>query len=146
MPLRPETLTFLQDLERFSKRKLHYREEVGLLLEVANQNGKLEEFDEAIFLAKFITKSMGVMKRIGVDGEGYDKLSAEFQVNIQKVSGILRNILEGAPQKAREDVASAFLSLTQGALENLVALLSDLAIVKNWVLDGKQLPREPAAR
>jgi hypothetical protein len=101
-------------------------------------------FNDAIFLAKFITKTMGVMKRIGVDGEGYDKLSAEFQLNIQKVSALLKEILEVAPEQARRNMAPFFLSLTQESLEHLMILLSDLAIVKNWVLDGKQLPGESA--
>lgn len=145
MALRAETLNFLRELERFSDRTLNYRDEVGLLIEVANQKGKTGAFDDAIFLAKFITKSTAVMKRIGVDGEGYDKLSTEVQSNIQKVSAILRDILDVVPEEARRSMTPFFFSLTQESLEHLVLLLSDLAIVKNWVLDGKQLPQEPAA-
>ena len=143
--LRAETVNFLRDLERFSDRTLSFRDEIGRLVEIAGQKGKMGAFNEMIFLAKFITKSMGVMKRIGADGEGYDKLSAEFQSNIRKVSVILKEILEVAPQEARRSMAPFFLSLTQEGLEHLVLLLSDLAIVKNWVLDGKQLPGEPVA-
>jgi hypothetical protein len=146
MTLRAETLNFLRELERFFDRTLSFRDEVGMLIEVAGQKGKMGAFNDAIFLAKFITKSMGVMKRIGVDGEGYDKLSAEFQSNIQKVSAFLKEILEVAPEDARRSMAPFFLSLTHDSLEHLMILLSDLAIVKNWVLDGKQLPGEPAAR
>jgi hypothetical protein len=145
MPLRTETQKLLREIEQHSDRTLNFRDEVGLLIEVADQKGKMGAFNDAIFLAKFITKSMGVMKRIGVDGEGYDKLSAEFQSNIQKVSALLREILEVAPKEARRSMAPFFLSLTQESLEHLVLLLTDLAIVKNWVLDGKQLPGGPAA-
>ena len=144
MVLRTDTLSFLRELERFSDRTLNFRDEVGLLIEVANQKGKVGAFNDAIFLAKFITKSTGVMKRIGVDGEGYDKLSAEFQSNIQKVSALLKDIVEVAPQEARRSMAPFFLSLTQESLEHLILLLSDLAIVKNWVLDGNHLPGEHA--
>jgi len=146
MQLRTETVSFLHDLERFSDRTLSFRDEVGLLIEVAGQKGKMHAFNEMIFLAKFITKSMGVMKRIGVDGEGYDKFSAEFRSNIQKVSALLKEILEAAPEEAWRSMAPFFLSLTQESLEHLTILLSDLAIVKNWVLDGKPLPGEPASR
>jgi hypothetical protein len=114
-----------------------------LLIELAGQKGNREPFSEAIFLSKFISRSMGVMKRIGVEGEGYDKLSAEFESNIQKVSGILKGILESAPGEAGKSMAPFFFSMTQESLEHLVLLLSDLTIVKNWVLDGKKLPGEP---
>jgi hypothetical protein len=145
MVLRAETVSFLHELERFSDRTLSFRDEIGLLIEVADQKGKMGAFNDAIFLAKFITKSIGVMKRIGVDGEGYDKLSAELQSNTQKVSALLKEILEVAPEEARRSMAPFFLSLTHESLEHLVLLLSDLAIVKNWVLDGKQLPGGSAA-
>jgi hypothetical protein len=145
MVLRPETVNFLRDLERFSDRTLSFRDEVGTLLEVSRQKGKMDAFVEAIFLAKFITKSMGVMKRIGIEGDGYDKLSAEFQSNIQKVSVLLKEILDVAPEEARRNMAPFFLSLTQEGLEHMVLLLSDLAVVKNWVLDGKKLPGESSA-
>ena len=145
MTLRPETVNFLRDLERFSDRTLNFRDEIGLLIEVADQKGKMASFNEAIFLAKFITKSMGVMKRIGIEGDGYDKLSAEFQSNIRKVSILLKEILDVAPEEARRSMAPFFLSLTQEGLEHMVLLLSDLAVVKNWVLDGKKLPGESIA-
>lgn len=145
MTLRPETVNFLRDLERSSDRTLNFRDEIGLLIEVAGQKGKMASFNEAIFLAKFITKSMGVMKRIGIEGDGYDKLSAEFQSNIQKVSILLKEILDVAPEEARRSMAPFFLSLTQEGLEHMVLLLSDLAVVKNWVLDGKKLPGESIA-
>ncbi len=145
MALRAETVIFLHELERFSDRTMNFRDEIGLLIEVVTQHGKTKEFDDAIFLAKFITKSMGVMKRIGVEGDGYDKLAAEFQSNTQKVSDILKGILEVAPEEARRSMAPFFLSLTQESLEHLVLLFQDLAMVKNWVLDGKTLPGKRAA-
>lgn len=146
MMLRAETLNFLQELERSYDRTLNFRNEAGLLIEVAVQTGKMGAFSDAVFLAKFITKSMGVMKRIGADGEGYDKLSAEFQSNMQKVSGLLGEILEVAPEDARRSMAPFFFSMTHDSLERLMLLLADLTIVKNAFLDGKQLPGEPAAR
>ncbi len=146
MALRTETLNFLRELERSSGRTLNYRDEIGLLVEVADRTGNMGAFNEAIFLAKFITKSMGVMKRIGIDGQGYDKLSTEFQSNIHKVSALLNGILEGAHEEARKNMSSLFFSMSQVALEHLVLFLSDLTMVKNWVLDGKQLPGESADR
>ncbi|TSA14492.1 hypothetical protein D4R75_15730 [bacterium] len=145
MALRTETLDFLRELERFSDRSLKHPNDVGYLVEAAVQNRKMETFNEAIFLAKFVTKSFGVMKRIGVDGEGYDKLSAEFQASLGKVASLLKDIAEGAPEEVRRSQTALLFNLTQESLDRLMPLLSDLAIVKNWVLDGKQIPQQPAA-
>ena len=145
MALRAETLDFLRDLERFADRSLKYPNDVGHLVEAAIRNRKMDAFDEAIFLAKFVTKSLGVMKRIGVDGDGYDKLSAEFQASLGKVASLLKDIGEGAPEDVRRSQTALFFNLTQESLDRLMPLLSDLAIVKNWVLDGKQIPQQPVA-
>ena len=145
MALRAETLDFLRELERFADRSLKYPNDVGHLVEAAIRNREMERFNEAIFLAKFVTKSLGVMKRIGVDGDGYDKLSAEFQASLGKVTSLLKDIAEGAPEEVRRSQTALFFNLTQESLDRLMPLLSDLAIVKNWVLDGKQIPQQPAA-
>ena len=145
MALRAETLDFLRDLERFSDRSLKYPNDVGHLVEAAIRNREMERFNEAIFLAKFVTKSLGVMKRIGVDGDGYDNLSSEFQASLGKVTSLLKDIAEGAPEEVRRSQTALFFNLTQESLDRLMPLLSDLAIVKNWVLDGKQIPQQPAA-
>ena len=145
MALRAETLDFLRELERFADRSLKYPNDVGHLVEAAIRNREMERFNEAIFLAKFVTKSLGVMKRIGVDGDGYDNLSAEFQASLGKVTSLLKDIAEGAPEEVRRSQTALFFNLTQESLDRLMPLLSDLAIVKNWVLDGKHIPQQPVA-
>ena len=145
MGLKTETSKFLRELEQYSDRTLNYPEEVGSLIEAARDHGKTGVLDEAIFLAKFITKSAGVMKRIGADGEGYGKLASEFHSNIQKVTALLKTVFELAPEDLRRQRISFFFSLTQESLEHLMLLLVDLTIVKNWVLDGKTLPLWPVS-
>lgn len=144
MALRAETLDFLRDLERFSGRSLKYPNDIGSLVEAAGRNRKTDAFNEAVFLAKFVTKSLGVMKRIGIDGDGYEKLSAEFQASLRNVTSLLKDIVEGEPEEVLRSQTALFFNLTQESLDRLVLLLSDLAVVKNWMLDGKQIPQPPA--
>jgi hypothetical protein len=140
MNLRPQTLGFLRELERSAARKLNYPEDVGHLLEASGRARKLAMFEEAIFLAKFITKSLAVMKRIGVDGEGYDKLSAEFQTSLRRAASLLGEISLSAPAEIRQSVEKRFLDLTQESVDRLMKLMADLTAVKSWVLDGNPLP------
>ncbi len=140
MALHAETDQFIRDLERFSNRKLSYPGDVGHFLEAARQSQKMSVFEEAIFLSKFVTKSLAVMRRIGTDGEGYDKLSSEFQANLQKTASLLKTLREGMPDEVKRNQENLFFSLTQDSLDRFVKLVADLALVKNWVLDGKPLP------
>jgi hypothetical protein len=140
MALRPQTLDFIRELERSSNRKLFFPNDVGHLLEATRQHQKMEAFEEAIFFAKFVTKSAGVMKRIGPDGDGYDKLSLEVQTGIQKASSLLKSISESCPDNVGQQQSTMFFAMSHEALERLMKLFADLALVKNWVLDKKPLP------
>jgi hypothetical protein len=140
MAVRPQTLDFIRELERSSNHKLSFPDDVGHLVDAARQHENTEAFEEAIFLAKFITKSAAVMKRIGPDGDGYDKLSSEVQAGIQKASSLLKKISESCPDNVGQFHATMFFALSHEALERLMKLFADLTLVKNWVLDKKPLP------
>lgn len=140
MTVRPETLDFIRELERSSDHKLWFPDDVGHLLEAARRHQAMEVFEEAMFLAKFITQSAGVMKRIGPDGDGYDKLSLEVQVGIRKASLLLKTISESCPDDVAQLQSTMFFAVNHEALERFVKLIADLALVKNWVLDKKPLP------
>jgi len=140
MVIRPETSEFIENLERHANRKLNYPQEVAQLVDFARQANTIGLFEDAIFHAKFITKSYGVMKRIGVDGEGYDKLSAEFQASLQKIATVLKELLQHAPAEIGAQYETAFFSVNQESLSRLMSLINDLALVKNWRVDGKPLP------
>lgn len=139
MPLRAETLEFIRELERSSNRKLDYPNDVGYLLESARRLQKMDAFGEATFLAKFVTKSLAVIKRIGPDGEGYDKIYSEFQASLQKTSSLLRSLNQGLPDEIRQSQEALFFTLTQESLDRLLKLMMDLSLVKNWTLDGNPL-------
>jgi hypothetical protein len=140
MALRTETIDFLHKLEQSSNRKLYYPDEVGHLLEAARQSQQMAAFEEALFLAKFVSKSFGVMRRIGVDGEGFDKLSSEFEASLRKVSSLLKEISDSSADDIKREQEKQFFGLNPDSLDRLVNLMADLAILKNWTLDGKPLP------
>ena len=140
MTLQPSSLEFIQELERSSNQKLFFPTDVGCLLEAARRLQKMEAFDEAIFLAKFITKSAGIMRRIGPDGDGYDTLSLEVQAGIQKASSLLQSISQGCQDDLSHLQSAMFFAVSHEALERLMKLFADLTLVKNWVLDKKPLP------
>lgn len=138
--IRSETSQFINELEHYSNRKLTHPLEVGQLVEIARQTNKVELLEDAVFQAKFITKSYGVMKRIGADAEGYVKLSGEFQASLEKASTLLRTLIKESPDEIKNHFVQTFFSLKQESLSHLMELLNDLTVVKNWMLDGKPLP------
>lgn len=140
MEISPPTRKFLKELELHAGRKLFFPDDVAFLIEQARNGGMAEVLEDAAFHAKFVTKSFGVMKRIGADGEGYGKLSVEFQVSIEKVSTLLKILVKESADDLKVRFVRRFFSLDQGSMERLMNLMSDLAAVKNWRVDGNPLP------
>lgn len=140
MQLRPETETFLRDLEIYSNRKLYFRNEVGELVDLVERSHRLQLFDDLIFYAKFLTKSFDVMKRVGRDGEGYDKLATEFQTTLEKTSTLLKTIVKDSPEEVKQHFVDSFFRMDQEGLSALMKLFADLSWAKNWQVDGKPIP------
>jgi hypothetical protein len=140
MDVRPQTRDFIRELERSSNHTLFFPSDVGHLLDAARRDQKMEAFEEAIFLAKFVTKSAGVMKRIGPDGDGHEKLSSEVEAGLQKASSLLKGVSQGCSDDVRQSQSTMFFAMSHEAVEQLMRLFADLTLVKNWVLDKKPLP------
>jgi len=138
--MRPETRKFAAELERYANRKFLFREEIGILLDEARSAGKMQVFEDMAFFAKFLSKSYDLMKRIGPDGEGYDKLSGEFSSAMEKSSTLLKTLVKDAPDESKQLFAGRLFQMDQESLSALMSLMKELAWVKNWMVDGKELP------
>ncbi len=140
MQIQSGTLKFVEQLQEYSGRRLNFPEEIGKLVELATIQHHDELFRDAIFHAKFAVKSKEIMGRIGRDGEGFDKLSTEFQNSIEKTSALLKTIVKESPAEIKQHFVKDFFSLDQASFASFMKLLEDLSWVKNWEVDGKPLP------
>jgi hypothetical protein len=140
MELQPNTKQFIDDLQKHFGRTLAFPQEIGFLIDQTNERGTEQAFLDAVFHAKFVTKTREVMSRIGTGAEGFDKLSAEFQVSVEKVSALLKTIVKESPDEIKQHFIKDFFSLDQTSFARFTKLLEDLSWVKNWEVDGKPLP------
>lgn len=138
----------LNTVERHAGRTFRHRDAVAFLLETAEQRNMAIAFSDAIFQAKFLVRTREVMARIGQGAEVFDKLGAEFKESLEKASTLLRTLVKESDGEAKVSFVSRFLSMDQGSLERLFELFNDLAILKNWEVDGNTLPLTgyPSAR
>ncbi len=135
MDLSSTTASLLATLDKLSHNTLGRRTDLGVLIELATLERQQDTLDELSFTAKFLHRSLGIMRRIGKDGNGYDKLESEFKGNLQKASTLVGTLIRNAPEETRQHFTSTYLGLTPGALENFMMLLHDLSWYKNWLID-----------
>lgn len=105
-------------------------------LAVADQQKYM--FDDIIFLAKFLWNSYNVMQRIGASGEGYPKLSAEFQESFEKFSTLVKTLIKEGPEEVKESFKTTFFPMSQDTLSNLIQFASELSWLKNYSIDMKK--------
>lgn len=131
---------FLDELVGFASRELPYRSDVGTLLHRAKLANQMPVFENLIFLAKFVSRTFEVMRRIGSDADGYQNLATEFKENAERAATLARTLMQEAPPSERKSFEKKYLGLDQESFGRLLGLLADLSWVKNWRVDGKSLP------
>lgn len=132
-----ETPELLDDVERFAERRFHYRSEIEILIQLATTNEQKKLFEEIIFLAKFLWSSYNVMQRIGPTGEGYTKLSSEFNDSLEKMTTLIKTLIRASPEDFKDKFKTLFFSISQGSMNNLLRLVADLSWLKNYSIDTR---------
>jgi hypothetical protein len=126
----------MADIEHAAAGKLRYPEQLAALLSVASSEEDWKRLLELAFMAKFITKSFDIMKRIGPKGEGYQKLATEFSSNLEKARTLLETIV-ASKGEAASAIAGRFLVQSPESVERFLDLMHDLSWLKNWEIDHR---------
>ncbi len=132
---RAETLELLDDVERFADRRFHYRSEIATLIQLATTYEQKKFFEEIIFLAKFSWSSYNVMQRIGPTGEGYAKLSAEFNNSLETMMRLIKTLIKESSEDVKAKFEALLFNLSAEAMNNLLRLVADLSWLKNYSID-----------
>jgi hypothetical protein len=138
MDLRTTTVELLESLDALSGNRLTRQHDLGLLIDLAEDHQLRPVLDELSFNAKFVSKTFGLMKRIGATGEAYNRLSTEFTQSLTKIQNLVKVILAGASdEQTRLKFSTTYLEMTSESLEQLLALCHDLGWYKNWLNDHR---------
>ena len=137
MLLSPSTSTLVDTLDVFSQHKLTRKDDLGVLIELAMLSGAKAELHELSFTAKFISRTYGIMRRIGAQDKAYEGLSRQFAGQLERAEVLERSLLRQAPGPVQERFASAYFARTPEAFERHLALLYDLSWYKNWLIDHR---------
>jgi hypothetical protein len=135
MELSPSTIALLSRLENLAGKNLERRDDLGILLEAGQCDGHREHLESLSFHSKFLVRTFGIMRRIGRQGTGYDRLEMEFGEAVERVRMLAQGLLEAAPASDRTRFGEMYLAMTPQGLENLIGLCGDLVWYKNWLLD-----------
>ncbi|MBP9211708.1 MAG: hypothetical protein KBF97_02855 [Bacteroidetes bacterium] len=135
MTLSQTTKTLLSEITTLSGNTLQRAMDLGTLIELASLHSRQQVLDDLAFSAKFITKSFELMQRIGKDGNGYEKLAAEFTAQVTRSQELLRAMLVSSDAMTNANFSGNYLEMNTLTLENLMKLYHDLSWYKNYRID-----------
>lgn len=135
MPLDPSTSALLDTLDSFSGGKLTRRNDLGTVIQLAEFHRQGTLLESLSFLAKFVSKTHGIMNRIGKDGQGYETLEAQFSENLTRAREQMQQLVNAGPPEIQKYFTEVYFAMTQDALQNLLELFYDLSWYKNWQID-----------
>jgi hypothetical protein len=126
---------YLERALRHTGRPFAFTDELALMVTAAADPEKQKDFEEALFLAKFIVQAQGVLRRSGPDTDDVANLSVELTAATEKISVLIGKLAEAGSPEIREGIREKFLALEPGSFMNLQGLIGDLAALKNFELD-----------
>ncbi|MFA6456278.1 MAG: hypothetical protein WCW40_05595 [Bacteroidota bacterium] len=135
MILRQTTKTLLSTIQQSTGKTLQRSLDLGALIELSETHSLQNTLNDLAFSSKFIVKSFELMKRIGKDGNGYEKISEEFSAQVQKSQQVIKQILDHADAITKSHFAGSYLEMNTLTMENLMQLYHDLSLFKNYQLD-----------
>lgn len=133
-----ETKSFINEVNIFSKNRLQKIEDLEILTELSEKDNNQNVFNDIIFISKFMTNALTIMKRIGVAGDGYDKLITEYNKGMNDVKSKIELIINNLDSEKKDRFNKKYFQITHESMSNFVILLSDLTWVKNWKLEFKK--------
>ena len=126
----------LSDIRTLAAGRLHFPEELAELVRGCAGSERWQDVLTLSFHAKFLARASEVMKRIGRQGEGYDKLSAEFSAQMETARALLLHMTEFTPAM-KASFEDRFLGLTPPTLQNFLSFMQDISWIKNREIDNR---------
>lgn len=125
---------YLDRAERYAGRPFAYREDLAWMVSAGGDPVRAEAFEEAIFLAGFIVRAQGVLRRTGPEAADVENLTAELTAALGKLAALVEKMCP--PDNLRE-VRSKYLALEGASFTNLQGIIAEMAILKNFEMDAK---------
>ena len=126
----------IADIRTLAAGKLHFPDELRTLVRACSGGERWGDVLMLSFHAKFIVRASEVMKRIGSQGEGYDKLFDEFSGQMETARALLHGILEHFPE-IKVSFEERFFALTPISFQNFVKFMQDISWIKNREIDNR---------
>lgn len=127
--------TLLDKIEIHSNKKFNFRKYIYLIIVTSKTQNLKNDFDNLIFLGKFLFNATRILNQKSLDIENYNNLIKEYENSLISFKKSLKNIINCIKLPDRTEFQHLFTDNTN--LEDLFLLIEDLKNIKNYEIDNK---------
>jgi hypothetical protein len=126
------------EIREYSGNTLSFFYDISILIENSFYLKKRNEFLDITFRAKFLGGMLKIMQDEKRDAGSKEKISFEYQSQLKEFIALFKKFIVDFSEQEKELFETKYLALTQESLSNMLILIKDLTIVKNFFLDNTQ--------
>lgn len=133
MEISDETRNLLKIINDFSSKKIKNTFEISALIEAGTLPDGKKKFEELIFTSKYVNGLKSVLSNRSITGDQYiENMFNEFNVNLQKVIGMLKEVITGFDKNISAQFENKYFLLDQESIINSMELIEDLSLCKEF--------------
>lgn len=133
MEISDETRNLLKIINDFSSKKIKNTFEISALIEAGTLPYGKKKFEELIFTSKYVNGLKSVLSNRSITGDQYiENMFNEFNVNLQKVIGMLKEVITGFDKNISAQFENKYFLLDQESIINTMELIEDLSLCKEF--------------
>ncbi|MBI5216384.1 MAG: hypothetical protein HY960_11585 [Ignavibacteriae bacterium] len=136
MMLQTSAEEYISEIEKSINKKCIFRAEIISLLKLSQGKNMGVVVEDVLFVSKFLSQAVAVLKREGMASEITKPLQTEFKLTLEKFHSLLHTLVKDADEPLKQHFVSRFLSMKPDCMENLLTLARELSWVKNYQLDN----------
>ena len=129
MKISQDTQEIINFLNSISDNNLRKSNDIATILEIGATYGESDVIDKIIFNGSFLWNLHKTMLK-HQDTEQYQHLQIEFAKGLSEFSGLLNALIEISDETDKKRFDDTYLSMTQGAIKNIIDLAHDLSELK----------------
>lgn len=137
---RKNSNTILEEIEKLSKGKLNFRDDLERIIEISLEKGNIKALEELSFQARYSQGLLSIVKnRDNRIEDGYfDKIQKEYMDSILRIKSQIELILGSSSEFISQVFSKKYFEMNQKSMTNLNLLCSDLSFLKLYLNDLKR--------
>ncbi len=137
---RKNSNTILEEIEKLSKGKLNFRDDLERIIDTSLENGNIKALEELSFQARYSQGLLSIVKNRDnkIEDGHFDKIQKEYMDSILRIKSQIELILGSSSEFIRQVFSEKYFEMNQKSMMNLNLLCSDLSFLKLYLNDLKR--------